>query len=161
MPVVSVAVPVDPSGEYVGLAHFVQFGDAISFVGGINMPKLVQCFDRHAGPLPVRERWRRKQRWLFSEPSLPACLTHNKRLFLRLRVRKTKQQAEARLAARSAGARHRQLVKAGNDDLRQDAVMQQFFALINAVLAESAAARARRLRIATYKVPFLLVYHAL
>jgi hypothetical protein len=29
--------------------------------------------------------------------------------------------------------------------------MQQFFALINAVLAESAAARARRLRIATYK----------
>ena len=53
--------------------------------------------------------------------------------------------------ARSAGARHRQLVKSGNDDLRQDAVMQQFFALINAVLAESAAARARRLRIVTYK----------
>ena len=71
-----------------------------------------------------------------------------------LQVQNTEQQAEARLAAHSTGARHRQLVKAGNDDLRQDAVMQQFFALINAVLAESAAARARRLRIATYKVRF-------
>ena len=50
VPVVSVAVPVDPSGEYAGLPHFVQFGDAISFVGGINMPKLVQCFDRRAFP---------------------------------------------------------------------------------------------------------------
>ena len=47
---VSVAVPVDPSGEYAGLPHFVQFGDNISFVGGINMPKLVQCFDRRASP---------------------------------------------------------------------------------------------------------------
>ncbi|KAK9825683.1 hypothetical protein WJX81_003257 [Elliptochloris bilobata] len=100
VPVVSVHVPVDPSCAYADLPHFVQFGETIAFVGGINMPKLVQCFD-------------------------------------------------------SAGVRHRQLVKAGNDDLRQDAVMQQFFALINAVLAESAAARARRLRIATYKVvPF-------
>lgn len=35
--------------------------------------------------------------------------------------------------------------------------MQQFFALINAVLAESAAARARRLRIATYKVHFCML----
>ena len=62
---VSVAVPVDPSGEYAGLPHFVQFGDAISFVGGINMPKLVQCFDRRAGPLLLRCRWRSNQHWLF------------------------------------------------------------------------------------------------
>jgi ataxia telangiectasia mutated family protein len=29
------------------------------------------------------------------------------------------------------------LVKAGNDDMRQDAVMQQFFGLINALLARN------------------------
>lgn len=48
MPVVSVQVPVDPSGEYARLPHFVEFGEKIAFVGGINMPKLVQCFDRRA-----------------------------------------------------------------------------------------------------------------
>ena len=37
-------------------------------------------------------------------------------------------------AADSAGGRHRQLVKAGNDDLRQDAVMQQLFWLLNRFL---------------------------
>ena len=52
----------------------------------------------------------------------------------------------------STGARHRQLVKSGNDDLRQDAVMQQLFGLINEVLAHSPATAKRRLRIATYKV---------
>ena len=43
-------------------------------------------------------------------------------------------------------------VKSGNDDLRQDAVMQQFFELINRVLAGSASSASRKLRIATYKV---------
>ena len=52
----------------------------------------------------------------------------------------------------SAGVRHRQLVKSGNDDLRQDAVMQQLFGLINEVLAHSPATAKRRLRIVTYKV---------
>ena len=55
----------------------------------------------------------------------------------------------------SAGVRHRQLVKSGNDDLRQDAVMQQLFGLINEVLAHSPATAKRRLRIATYKVALL------
>ena len=51
----------------------------------------------------------------------------------------------------SAGGRHRQLVKSGNDDLRQDAVMQQFFELVNNVLHTSEAARKRQLHIRTYK----------
>ena len=55
----------------------------------------------------------------------------------------------------STGVRHRQLVKSGNDDLRQDAVMQQLFGLINEVLAHSPATAKRRLRIATYKVGLL------
>ena len=45
-----------------------------------------------------------------------------------------------------------QLVKSGSDDLRQDAVMQQFFALVNNFLAASAPTRQRSLRITTYKV---------
>ncbi len=47
---------------------------------------------------------------------------------------------------------HRQLVKSGNDDLRQDAVMQQFFSLINDLLAQSVETRKRCLNIVTYKV---------
>ncbi|GIM12554.1 hypothetical protein Vretimale_15870, partial [Volvox reticuliferus] len=55
----------------------------------------------------------------------------------------------------SLGAKHKQLVKSGNDDLRQDAVMQQTFALINGLLARDAAASRRGLRVATYRVvPF-------
>lgn len=45
VPVVSAPVAVDPSGRYEGLPHFTHFGDGISFVGGINKPKLIQCFD--------------------------------------------------------------------------------------------------------------------
>ena len=46
VPVVSMSVPVDPSCKYDDLACFSAFGDTIQFVGGINKPKLVQCFDR-------------------------------------------------------------------------------------------------------------------
>eukprot|EP00879_Flechtneria_rotunda_P006073 GHRR01006386.1.p1 GENE.GHRR01006386.1~~GHRR01006386.1.p1 ORF type:complete len:3169 (+),score=1435.50 GHRR01006386.1:1331-9508(+) len=52
----------------------------------------------------------------------------------------------------STGRPQRQLVKSGNDDLRQDAVMQQFFGLVNDVLASSPASRQRRLGIRTYRV---------
>ena len=45
VPVVSAPIAVDPSGHYEGLPHFTHFGDSISFVGGINKPKLIQCFD--------------------------------------------------------------------------------------------------------------------
>ncbi|KAL3152004.1 hypothetical protein ABBQ32_001124 [Trebouxia sp. C0010 RCD-2024] len=100
VPVVSAPVDVDPSCRYDNLPHFSHFGDSISFVGGINKPKLIQCFD-------------------------------------------------------SVGHCHRQLVKSGNDDMRQDAVMQQFFALINNVLQESPDTQKRKLKIVTYKVvPF-------
>lgn len=52
----------------------------------------------------------------------------------------------------SMGGVFRQLVKSGDDDMRQDAVMQQFFALINSLLAADAATRKRQLQIVTYKV---------
>lgn len=45
VPVVSAPVEVDPSCRYDNLPHFTHFGDSISFVGGINKPKLIQCFD--------------------------------------------------------------------------------------------------------------------
>lgn len=47
---VSVSIPVDPSCVYAGLACFSHFGEGITFVGGINKPKLVQCFDRYSWP---------------------------------------------------------------------------------------------------------------
>ena len=52
----------------------------------------------------------------------------------------------------SHGRRHKELVKSGNDDMRQDAVMQQFFKLVNHVLQANAATRKRQLSIRTYKV---------
>ncbi|KAK9108083.1 hypothetical protein Syun_024094 [Stephania yunnanensis] len=55
----------------------------------------------------------------------------------------------------SDGRKYRQLAKSGNDDLRQDAVMEQFFGLVNTFLQNNRDTRKRRLRIRTYKVvPF-------
>ncbi|WIA41124.1 hypothetical protein OEZ86_004751 [Tetradesmus obliquus] len=52
----------------------------------------------------------------------------------------------------SAGNLQKQLVKSGNDDLRQDAVMQQFFGLINDLLSSSPASQQRQLSLRTYRV---------
>nr|KYP35766.1 Serine/threonine-protein kinase ATM [Cajanus cajan] len=55
----------------------------------------------------------------------------------------------------SDGHRYRQLAKSGNDDLRQDAVMEQFFGLVNTFLRNHQDTWKRRLGVRTYKVvPF-------
>lgn len=51
----------------------------------------------------------------------------------------------------SNGLKYRQLVK-GRDDLRQDAIMQQVFGLVNKLLDNDADAHKRQLNICTYKV---------
>ncbi|XP_029658408.2 serine-protein kinase ATM isoform X1 [Octopus sinensis] len=51
----------------------------------------------------------------------------------------------------SNGKSYKQLVK-GRDDLRQDAVMQQVFGLVNELLNDDPDARKRQLKIRTYKV---------
>ncbi|BFZ64289.1 Serine/threonine-protein kinase tel1 [Saitoella coloradoensis] len=48
--------------------------------------------------------------------------------------------------------RHKQLVKGGNDDLRQDAIMEQVFQQVDALLQKNQNTRLRNLRIRTYKV---------
>lgn len=40
----------------------------------------------------------------------------------------------------------------GDDDLRQDAVMQQVFALVNDMLGRDEVTRRRKLRVRTYKI---------
>ncbi|OMO81453.1 hypothetical protein CCACVL1_12414, partial [Corchorus capsularis] len=55
----------------------------------------------------------------------------------------------------SDGRKYKQLAKSGNDDLRQDAVMEQFFGLVNTFLQNHRDTWKRRLIIRTYKVvPF-------
>jgi ataxia telangiectasia mutated family protein len=51
----------------------------------------------------------------------------------------------------SIGNSQKQLVKSGNDDLRQDAVMQQFFGLINDLLSSSPESQQRQLSLRTYR----------
>ncbi|KAI0148495.1 phosphatidylinositol 3 [Xylariaceae sp. FL1272] len=50
------------------------------------------------------------------------------------------------------GQRFKQLVKGGNDDLRQDAIMEQVFAAVSSVLKLHRSTRQRNLGIRTYKV---------
>jgi ataxia telangiectasia mutated family protein len=52
----------------------------------------------------------------------------------------------------SDGAKYKQLVKGGNDDLRQDAIMEQVFAQVNELLGSNRETRRRKLGIRTYKV---------
>lgn len=50
------------------------------------------------------------------------------------------------------GSSHKLLLKGGSDDLRQDAIMQQVFAKVNAILQNENETRRRNLRVRTYKV---------
>ncbi|KAG8161861.1 hypothetical protein KVR01_008848 [Diaporthe batatas] len=52
----------------------------------------------------------------------------------------------------SNGQRYKQLVKGGNDDLRQDAIMEQVFAAVSSLLKQHRTTRQRNLGIRTYKV---------
>lgn len=52
----------------------------------------------------------------------------------------------------SDGSRHRMLLKGGNDDLRQDAIMEQVFEQVSDLLKGHRAPRQRNLGIRTYKV---------
>ncbi|TAQ88370.1 hypothetical protein B7494_g3315 [Chlorociboria aeruginascens] len=55
-------------------------------------------------------------------------------------------------AVTSSGTRFKQLVKGGNDDLRQDAIMEQVFAQVSELLKANRSTRQRNLSIRTYKV---------
>uniref|UniRef100_A0A093Y128 Serine/threonine-protein kinase Tel1 n=2 Tax=Talaromyces marneffei PM1 TaxID=1077442 RepID=A0A093Y128_TALMA len=52
----------------------------------------------------------------------------------------------------SNGLRYKMLVKGGNDDLRQDAIMEQVFEQVSNVLRDHRSTRQRNLHIRTYKV---------
>jgi ataxia telangiectasia mutated family protein len=52
----------------------------------------------------------------------------------------------------SDGKKYKQLVKGGNDDLRQDAIMEQVFAAVSELLKLHRTTRQRNLGIRTYKV---------
>ena len=52
----------------------------------------------------------------------------------------------------SDGRKYKQLFKGGNDDLRQDAIMEQVFGAVSSLLKSQRATRQRNLKIRTYKV---------
>ncbi|KAI9851515.1 MAG: Serine/threonine-protein kinase tel1 [Thelocarpon superellum] len=55
-------------------------------------------------------------------------------------------------AVASDGVRYKQLVKGGNDDLRQDAIMEQVFDRVSQLLQGDRSTRQRQLAIRTYRV---------
>ncbi|XP_017275623.1 serine-protein kinase ATM isoform X2 [Kryptolebias marmoratus] len=92
-------IKVDPSGCYDNLVTVRSFLPHYRLVGGVNLPKIIDCVG-------------------------------------------------------SDGTNRRQLVK-GQDDLRQDAVMQQVFGMCSMLLRRNADTRKRKLNIRRYKVvPF-------
>ncbi|KAK0123635.1 Serine/threonine-protein kinase tel1 [Cadophora gregata] len=56
------------------------------------------------------------------------------------------------VAVSSNGAKFTQLVKGGNDDLRQDAIMEQVFEQVSGLLQRNKSTRQRNLSIKTYRV---------
>ncbi|KAJ3590644.1 hypothetical protein NHX12_008594, partial [Muraenolepis orangiensis] len=93
----TVEIKVDPSGHYDDLVTIRSFKPQYRLVGGVNLPKIIDCVG-------------------------------------------------------SDGRTHRQL---GQDDLRQDAVMQQVFNMCSTLLQRNAETRRRKLNIRRYKVvPF-------
>lgn len=55
-------------------------------------------------------------------------------------------------ALASDGSRHKMLLKGGNDDLRQDSIMEQVFEQVSNLLKDHRETRQRKLGIRTYKV---------
>ena len=55
-------------------------------------------------------------------------------------------------ARASDGGRYKQLFKGGNDDLRQDAIMEQVFEEVSKILKKHRTTRQRKLHVRTYKV---------
>ncbi|KAG5460220.1 MAG: hypothetical protein BJ554DRAFT_7758 [Olpidium bornovanus] len=96
LPVVTVDLPVDPTGTYKEVVWMQSLDSTFRVAGGINRPKIIVCEG-------------------------------------------------------SDGKRYTQLVKF-NDDLRQDAVMQQVFVVVRDMLRTTLATRQRKLSIRTYKV---------
>ena len=47
VPIVSAPIQPDASCQYADLPHFSHFGDSVRYVGGINAPKLIHCYDSH------------------------------------------------------------------------------------------------------------------
>ncbi|KAL0953735.1 hypothetical protein HGRIS_004926 [Hohenbuehelia grisea] len=97
-PVLTAAMPLDPTLEYEDCVWVERFGGQFRTAGGINLPKITWCYG-------------------------------------------------------SDGKEYKQLYKGeGQDDLRQDAVMEQVFELVNIVLSRDRETRRRNLGIRSYKV---------
>ncbi len=103
-----------------------RFSDTFSLAGGLNLPKIIECIGSDGQYYKQLVKGKRAP--------LPASTV------LGQLVSAFRSHARVIVAA------------AGSDDLRQDAVMQQMFLMVNILLRENPETRKRRLRVRSYKV---------
>ena len=141
LPVTSASLPVDCGGRYDAFPHFVGFAERIKFAGGINKPKIVTATDSEGRR---HRQLVRPEGWVNAAVASGQCMHTCIRLF---------RPPTAICAASCLLCCCCLLqVKSGNDDLRQDAVMQQFFWLVNQLLRQQPRTQRRNLFVRTYKV---------
>lgn len=125
IPVTTFDLPVSPIGRYDTFPRLHHYEPTFDTAGGIHLPKIVACIDS--------DGQRHKQ--LVRRALFTTAPSHERSVL-------TGHLALPRPPAQLKG----------DDDIRQDAVMEQVFELVNRLLARDEGGRRRNLKIRTYKV---------
>lgn len=126
----TLAVDVKCSGNYNDIISIFKYVDTYENVGGVNAPKKIICIGSDG---------------IQREQLLKVVLDykiHDAKLCKRLKMLLINQL----------------FLLQGKDDLRQDAVMQQVFNVMNRLFEMSKEAKRRKLKIRTYKVKIYVLY---
>lgn len=125
----TLAVDVKCSGNYNDIISIVKYVDTYENVGGVNAPKKIICIGSDG---------------IQREQLLKVVLNYKIRIYPCTHL---KMLLIIQL-----------FLLQGKDDLRQDAVMQQVFNVMNRLFEMSKEAKRRKLKIRTYKVKIYVLY---
>ncbi|KAK1356353.1 hypothetical protein POM88_049609 [Heracleum sosnowskyi] len=159
--------PIEHSCQYHegSFAHFKGLADSVTVMNGINAPTVVECLgsdgNKYRQLANSRNDDLRQDAVLVVTSTFPidhSChyhegsFAHFKGFADSVTVMNGINAPKVVECLGSDGNKYRQLAKSGNDDLRQDAVMEQSFGLVNTFLQNHRDTWKWRLLIRTYKV---------